>query len=231
MKKNLVFASRHHQNLPFILGAMTFLSKRLNGEEELLLATAVDPNLTNEQKLDEQAQRMADLLKARQVAGAGDIVIDRDWALAHLGDGNTVPLLEFFRTGVRPEGYVGEGVTFDLPTWGDPIVLGEDGAEINFVSRALSYSEQILLVGAAPELNADGTVKNIDKALRHIADMDAALLNARVPEGTAPIDGHWLLSQLQLSELNQLAVYLTSGEVPVEAVDPNAEPVAEPIPA
>ena len=225
MKKNLIFASRGHQNLPFTLGGLTFFSLRLDGEEELLMAEVSEGTLDTNSRIGKQVDAVVQLLK-RRAQGDGAHSVDHDWAMLWLGPSNTIGLLQFFRTGQRPAEFLGDGVTFDLPVWGDPIVLGDEGSERTFESRAAGFSEQIALVNAqATDTDTVGTVQR----LRTFADIAAAWLSARM-EGP-PVDGAWLLGQLQLSEITQVLNYLVDGSVP-EDEDPNAgDAAATPIPA
>ena len=224
MKKNLVFASKKHQTLPFTIGGVTFWSKRLTGEEELLMAEGSDAVLSPAEQLYQQAVRLAEMLTHRLQDQS--VQIDQEWALKHLGTANTLELVKFWRTGERPVDFQNE--TFDLPEWGESLVLGEGDDEHEFEARATSFKEQIALAQSTP---AGLDFDNLSDAesvetIRTLSVFVTDLVNARLKRGE-PVDASWLLKQLQIAEITQLMTYLTSGEVPVEEeADPNAEGAA-----
>ena len=218
MKKNLVFASKKHQTLPFRIGGLVFWSKRLTGEEELLMSETAEAAEEPFELLQRQASHLADLLQNRLQESSG--TVDQEWTLKHLGTANTLALIQFFRTGERPVDFIGE--SFDLPEWGDPLVLGEAEEERQFSARAACFSEQITMSQNTPE-GADGQDAETGAMVKAITETAAAWLNARLNSGQG-IDAAWLLKQLQIVEIGELLTYLASGQLPdeTEAADPNA---------
>jgi len=238
MKKNLVFASKKHQTLPFTIGGVLFWSKRLTGEEELLMAEGGDASLSSSDQLKQQAVHLAELLTHRLQDHS--VRIDQEWALKHLGTSNTLELVKFWRTGERPAEFQNE--TFDLPEWGDPLVIGEGEDEHEFAARATSFDEQIALTAATPadvgesevvgEAEASEEASNADslETVKLVAACVTDLLNARLKKG-GTLDERWLLRNLQIAEMTQLMTYLASGKLPgedeAEEEDPNAEGAEE----
>jgi len=231
MKKNLVFASKKHQTLPFTIGGVLFWSKRLTGEEELLMAEGGDASLSSSDQLKQQAVHLAELLTHRLQDHS--IRIDQEWALKHLGTSNTLELVKFWRTGERPAEFQNE--TFDLPEWGDPLVIGEGEDEHEFAARATSFDEQIALTDATP---ADPETSEEGEAPEKVSDAESLetvklvaacvtdLLNARLKKG-ASLDERWLLQNLQIAEMTQLMTYLASSKLPGEGEDEEEDPNAE----
>ena len=218
MKKNLVFASKKHQTLPFRIGGLLFWSKRLTGEEELLMSETAEAAEKPYEMLERQAGHLAQLLQSRLQEANSEV--DQAWTLTHLGTANTLALVQFFRTGERPADFIGE--SFDLPEWGDPLALGEGEEERQFSTRAACFSEQITMSRNAPD-EVDGQEAEAGVMVTAISETAAAWLSARLNSG-APIDSVWLLRQLQIAEIGELLTYLASGKLPGEdeEADPNA---------
>jgi hypothetical protein len=226
MKKNLVFASKKHQTLPFRIAGLLFWSKRLTGEEELLMSETDAAAEKPFELLERQAGHLAQLLQSR--LQEENSTVDQDWTLTHLGTANTLALVQFFRTGVRPADFIGE--SFDLPEWGDALALGAGEEERQFSTRAACFSEQIAMSQSAPE-DVDGEDVETGVMVKAITETAAAWLSARLTSGE-PIDAAWLLRQLQIAEIGELLTYLASGKLPdeEEEADPNVD-VAAPISA
>ncbi|MGY2892476.1 hypothetical protein [Deinococcus sp. UYEF24] len=251
MKKNLVFASKKHQTLPFTIGGVTFWSKRLTGEEELLMSEVSDAVLSSDDKLKQQAGHLAELLTHRLQDHS--IQINQDWAMKYLGISNTLQLVQFWRTGERPADFQHE--TFDLPEWGDPLLIGDGDDEHEFAARATSFSEQIALTAATspavhieassetepseeplgseasevseePETSKEPSDAESLEAIKQIAVCVTDLLNARLKRGAA-LDERWLLQNLQIAEITELMTYLAYGKLPGEDEEAEANPNAE----
>ncbi|UQN10365.1 hypothetical protein [Deinococcus sp. QL22] len=249
MKKNkLILTTRFHENRPVSIGNVGFWSKRLNGEEEMLLQEVNLSGISTKtvDRLHAEIDLVRHLLNSRK---QGEGYLDRDWVTQHVGKVSGTRLISYLRTG---EG-LAPGETLDLPVF-EPIEL--EGR--TFTARALSYAEVLAAAEKADELDAltvaddaqslsevevlDGEdsaamfervrgkafeLQGRSKIIiRATADLLADNLNARIADDGAAIDGAWLLSHLMNEGLGQVTAYLRDGSTPDDEPEEGETPNA-----
>jgi hypothetical protein len=237
MKKNkLILTTRFHENRPVSLGGIGLWSKRLNGEEEMLLQEVNLSSISSkiQDRLNAEVGIVVHLLQARV---RDDVKITPEWVQEHVGHLNGTQLISYLRTG---EG-LPPGETLDLPVF-EPLEL--EGR--TFTSRALSYGELLAAAQKSDELDALGFAEeaqalgNVEAQegetsdqmfariretatsvnarsqvmIRATADLLADNLNVRIGDGGAPIDGAWLLSHLMNEDMELITRYLRDGSTP-----------------
>lgn len=249
--ENLRFATKFHENRPVKIADRTFWSKRLNGEEEMLLehVNMASIGTSGAESITAEVELIQYILRRRERDGQD---IPLEWVREHVGKSNADLLLTHFRTGQG----LPAGETLDLPTYAD-IEIGDRV----FTGRAMSYDEA--LVAAAKideadvpgvvdeaaqieELQAEGlradetvseylkrlrdaslaTLKRANEGTRLTAQLIADLLNTRIADGRETIDGGWLLDLLQRQDINAISHYLRTGSMPEPEDDgdaPNAD--------
>lgn len=250
--QKLILTTRFHENRPVSVADVGLWSKRLNGEEEMLLQEMNLRGISSKSvdKLRGEVELLRHVIQQR--VRREDEYIHLEWVEQHLGQVTGDRLISYLRTGQG----LNPGDTFDLPVF-EPIEL--EGR--TFTSRALCYAEQITAALQADEINALGIAEEAAQmgenvvaqeeetadqmlervsaealALHHrtvavhraTADLVAANLNARIADGGEPTTGTWLLSLLPLGSLQQITAYLRDGSVPAEPEDgeeeiPNAD--------
>ncbi|MBZ9753008.1 hypothetical protein K7W42_19400 [Deinococcus sp. HMF7604] len=244
MKKaveNLRFTTSFHENRPVKLGDADFWSKRLNGEEEMLIQEVNLQSIgeTGPTPLDLEVGLMRHVLQARVRDGRE---ITPEWVKQHLGKANSDLTLTYLRTG---QGLL-PGATLDLPVFTSIEIDGRlfDGRAFSYAEllRAAEASEQADALTVAEEAQAlsdqagllEGesvpqmmarlrdqalaTMTRTQAAQRAAADVMAEALNARIADGASPVTGGWLLATLQTGDITAIAQFLRSGEV----ADPEA---------
>lgn len=240
--KKLIFATRHMQDRPFQIGGRTFFSRLLNGGEEIDLTELDSLRAVTEKRSDSlrsEVALMQRLLQSRRRDKGEDVT--SEWVTQELGPVSAKRLLQYLRLGdtLKP------GETLDRPVLDEPIEI--DG--LTFVSRVTSYQEQLgaaVSIEAVQAASAEGDtdaeqlekVTTLEMAREYIvgqmaearslnaisAGILADWLNARQPEGAELITAEWLLERLQLSDVQLISSYLSTGEIPQdEDQDPKAE--------
>lgn len=247
--QKLILTTRFHENRPVEIADLGLWSKRLNGEEEMLLQemNLRSISIKNADKLRGEVEFLRHAIQSRV---RGDHAVTAEWVEQHVGPVTGDRLIRYLRTGQG----LNPGETFTLPTF-EPIELEER----TFASRALSYAEVIRAAVRADELEAleiaddamrlgedlvagegETAEQMLDRVSREAlalhersvavtratADLLAEDLNARIADGGEPITGTWLLSLLQLDDLRVITAYLRDGSVPVAAEEeeaPNAD--------
>ncbi|WP_394649567.1 hypothetical protein [uncultured Deinococcus sp.] len=243
----LILTTKFHENRPVDIGDLTIWSKRLNGEEEMLLQEMNMRAISSRagDNLRAQVDVLRHLVQAR-VRDERDVT--EDWVRAHLGQLTGDRLVSYLRTGQGLKA----GETFSLPRFEDIELEGR-----RFTARALSFAEALASAEKVEELSAleiadeaaqlggaisvregesaEAMLDRVkDEALslharsvevtRATADLVAQTLNSRVADGGEPITGAWLLSLLQLDDIKAITNYLRDGSTPDEEEEiPNAE--------
>lgn len=246
--EKLILATRFHENRPVVIGDLDLWSKRLNGEEEMLLQEmnlrAI--SIRGVESLRAQVELLQHIIQSRVRDGRA---ITEEWVRHNLGQVTGDQLVSYLRTGqgLKP------GETFSLPTF-EPLEL--EGR--TFTTRALSFDEAIIAAEKADELDAMGIANEaqsmgdvtalegeseaqmLDRVqadalalharsvvvTRATADLVAASLNARIADGGEPITGAWLLSLLPLDALRAITTYLRDGSVPADPEEEEETPNA-----
>lgn len=248
-KPRLVFATKTLQQVPFQLGAHTFMAKRLTAEEELLFQEVTGVaglGLNPQDDLLEQSAVLTGILQKRLQDGG---TISRDWVECHLGPSNMNDLMLYLRTGHNGPGLVPrEGESFELQEV-EPLEI--DGR--TFAGRLMNYGEYRQLKTALNEMDtlaraarfaslgedvtgllATGGVQDaLSGAVdfyhqqtgqqRQKAQIIADMLNARRVDEGDTVDGAWLLDHLGLADLEALLNFYLTGRSPEpEGETPNA---------
>lgn len=245
----LILTTRFHENRPVEIAGVGLWSKRLNGEEEMLLQ---EMNLRGISKnsVDKLRGEVELLRHVVQHRVRDQRFIDVEWVEQHLGQVTGDRLISYLRTGQG----LNPGETFDLPVF-EPIEL--EGR--TFTSRALSYAEVLTAAAKSDEMGAlsiaddaarmgedmaPGENETADEMLERVgreamalhersvavsratADLVAETLNARIADGGEPVTGSWLLSLLRQEDLQAITTYLRDRSVAPDAEEeetPNAD--------
>lgn len=232
-KPRLIFATKTLQQQTFPLGDREFFSKRLTGEEEIVYqegSTLAGFGMNLVEQTEANLSMYAAILSRREVRSQG---VDAVWAGQHLGPSNVLELMAYLRTGHNGPGIApAPGVTLHLPELSQDIEIGGR----LFGGRTINYHEYVAYLRALP---SDDLVSEASRLQRQGGDLDpldlmseaqrmvrvtsdtrrgqaaavAAQLSARVLDGGEPVSGEWLLEQLSIDELGQLADYLRTGEL------------------
>ncbi|MCD0156287.1 hypothetical protein [Deinococcus sp. 6GRE01] len=249
MKKapeNLRFATAFHENRPVKLGDTDFWSKRLNGQEEMILQhvnmSSIGTSTTEPLQLE--VTFLTHALQARVRDGR---TVTEDWVMEHVGKANADTILTYLRTGQG----LAPTETFDRPTFGN-VEIGDrtfHGLALNYAESlaaateaqkadALTVAQEAQDLQDQAELKEGETVQEMldrlrtsalsaldrtQAAQRLSADITATILNARITDGGDPITGEWLLQNLQVNDISAIGHYLRAGTMP----DPEEAPDGE----
>lgn len=248
-KPRMIFASKTAQQLQFVLAGLSFTSRRLTAEEDLVYEdTKLRANFLQlpRERIESTTKTLAVLLGHRT-----DQPVSPGWVAANLNAQTEGELMAYLRTGHNGPGLVlAPGHTFDLPQ------IELEIADRFFTGPVLSYADEARLSDAVAgsadivdelhdledaNMSAAQTREKGQQVADHLltsrragTDALAELLNERDPhrdemDHPGLVTGAWLLEHLTKEELDGLQLYLRTGE-PVGADSPNADPTPANLP-